>query len=162
MMPRTREQKMTGKSDGKPIRIAIVGTHSAGKTTLAKAITERLDLPYIEGDITRKVVKNVFFKEGPLDLTEAEYWELQLRILANQMIMETNHPEFVSDGATIMHTLYLGCTLNLTRDDPAYMGFHNLCIKSARESYSHVISASGDTHGRRWFQTSGCRLQKFH
>ncbi|MBU2561942.1 MAG: AAA family ATPase [Nanoarchaeota archaeon] len=59
------------------MKIAITGTHSTGKTTLARAIAERFDMPYIRGDKAVDICKILFPGKDVNLLTVEEQWKFQ-------------------------------------------------------------------------------------
>ncbi len=78
-------------------RIAVIGTHCTGKTSLAKALSEALDIPLLEECARNHEIKSA----SPL-----QYVEIQKRILAEQIAAELKFPGFVSDRSTIDNLAY--------------------------------------------------------
>jgi nicotinamide riboside kinase len=120
------------------LRLVVLGTHSTGKTSLARELSSELNIPYVEGDIVKKIVRDKFHKKSPLELTLAEYWKMEKHHYTHQLTDATNHSDFVSDGGFILDAVYLAVTFKLHKD-PAYSAFANLCVDKTKELYSHII-----------------------
>ena len=58
------------------MKIAITGTHSSGKTTLARKISEEYCIPYVRGDKAKKIC-DLFFYKPINELSLQEQWRLQ-------------------------------------------------------------------------------------
>jgi len=95
------------------LRIAITGAHGAGKTTLARALSEKLGLPLIS--------EQARLAAGEMGITTCEELlrnpelarEFQERVLDRQIRAQLAHPEgFISDRCTLdciaYWKLYLG------------------------------------------------------
>ncbi len=78
-------------------RIAIIGTHSTGKTTLAKALSKELNIPFIE-----ECARNHDVKHASVE----EYIKIQKDILTEQISAENKHLDFISDRSTIDNLAY--------------------------------------------------------
>ena len=122
----------------KRLRLVVLGTHSTGKTSLARELSSELTIPYVEGDIVKKIVRDKLHKNNPLELTLAEYWEMERHHYNHQLTDATTHSDFVSDGGFILDAAYLAVTFKLHKN-PAYSAFANLCIDKTKELYSHII-----------------------
>ncbi|KZT10823.1 carbohydrate kinase [Laetiporus sulphureus 93-53] len=73
----------------KPMLIVVMGVAATGKTTLAKALCERLDLPYIEGDDLHPPENIKKMSSGqPLTDADREPWLTLLRTSAEHLIAE--------------------------------------------------------------------------
>ncbi|MGL5863359.1 MAG: hypothetical protein ACRCY9_19120 [Phycicoccus sp.] len=91
------------------MRIAITGSFGAGKTTLARALSDALELPYRE----------VPPMAGPLGLraasavecSTAELVELLVRRLMDRAAMEFDQPDVVSDGSLIHDWVFVRALL---------------------------------------------------
>ena len=59
------------------MRIAITGTHSSGKTTLAQKIAENYSLEYVRGDKAVDIMHSVFPGKSIDSLSVKEQWRLQ-------------------------------------------------------------------------------------
>ena len=46
------------------MKIAITGTHSTGKTTLAKGISDAFGIPYVRGDKAIQICQSRFWSES--------------------------------------------------------------------------------------------------
>ena len=116
-------------------RIAIVGSFSTGKTTLAEALAERLDLPLLP-EVAREIVELGFKLDK--DATP----ETEALIFLRQYNNELNTEEFVGDRSLIDVMAYAGWVLdNQERTKEFYLW--DECVKLAerrlRRSYSHVF-----------------------
>src|ERR1041385_7605048 len=86
-------------------RIAIVGSFSTGKTTLAEAAAEPLGLPLLP-EVARQVVELGFKLDK--DATP----EVETLIFLRQYYNEMAHPEFVADRSLIDSMAYAGWVLD--------------------------------------------------
>ena len=80
------------------MRIALTGTHGIGKTTLAKQLSERLGIPYLD-EVARKVAR-IYGFENSNQVKESSYERIksyQLDVWANQIKEERkNYSGFIS------------------------------------------------------------------
>ena len=116
-------------------RIAIVGSFSTGKTTLAEKLAEKLDLPLLP-EVAREVVELGFKLDK--DATP----ETETLIFLRQYNNELSTEEFVGDRSLIDVMAYAGWVLdNQQRTKEFYLW--DECLKLAerrlRTSYSHVF-----------------------
>lgn len=83
------------------MRVAIIGTHSTGKTTLAKAIAEAFPIPYVRGDKALDLASQLFPGRKLDELEYDEHWLFQQHMLKS--LVESARPEgdFVSDGCPL-------------------------------------------------------------
>lgn len=86
-------------------RIAIVGSFSTGKTTLAEAVAEPLGLPLLP-EVAREVVALGFKLDK--DATP----ETETLIFLRQWRNELTHPDFVSDRSLVDVMAYAGWVLD--------------------------------------------------
>ncbi len=119
-------------------RIAVLGSHSTGKTTLGKALARELNIPYLKGDLVQEIVKTVFLKNSPLVLTREEYWEMEQWHYHKQLEDATINQTFVSDGGFPLDAVYLGVTHNL-RNNQSFKDFTKQCFRQTKKLYSHII-----------------------
>ena len=116
-------------------RIVIVGSFSTGKTTLAEALAEKLNLPLLP-EVAREVAALGFkLDKDTLPSTEA-------LIFLRQYNNELSTEEFVGDRSLIDVMAYAGWVLdNQERSKDHYIW--DECLKLAerrlRTSYSHVF-----------------------
>lgn len=116
-------------------RIAIVGSFSTGKTTLAEAVSDKLGLPLLP-EAAREVVELGFRLDK--DATP----ETEALIFLKQFYNEMAHPEFVGDRSLIDVMTYAGWVLD-NREWTKEMALWEECEKIARHhlrsQYSHVF-----------------------
>jgi hypothetical protein len=86
-------------------RIAIVGSFSTGKTTLAEVVAERSDLPLLP-EVAREVAAMGFKLDK--DATP----EVETLIFLRQYYNEMAHPDFVGDRSLIDVMAYAGWVLD--------------------------------------------------
>ena len=117
------------------LRIAIVGSFSTGKTTLAEVLARRLELPLLP-EVAREVVELGFKLDK--DATP----EVEALIFLKQYNNELSIPEFVGDRSLIDVLAYAGWILD-NQDYRKEMVLWEECEKLAerrlRTSYSHVF-----------------------
>lgn len=94
------------------MKIAVVGAHGTGKTTLAKAISEQQGLPLIT-EQARIVAKEMNINNCQSLLVNPELARaFQWKVLERQIKAQLEHNEFVSDRSTLdciaYWKLYLG------------------------------------------------------
>src|SRR3712207_2695870 len=116
-------------------RIAIVGSFSTGKTTLAELLARRLDLPLLP-EVAREIVELGFKLDK--DATP----ETEALIFLRQYNNELATDEFVGDRSLIDVMAYAGWVLdNQPRTKEHYLW--DECVRLAerrlRRSYSHVF-----------------------
>ena len=116
-------------------RIAIVGSFSTGKTTLAEVLARRLDLPLLP-EVAREVVELGFKLDK--DATP----ETEALIFLRQYNNELSTEEFVGDRSLIDVMAYAGWVLD-NQEWRKEMVLWGECIKLAerrlRTGYSHVF-----------------------
>lgn len=116
-------------------RIAIVGSFSTGKTTLAEAVAEPLRLPLLP-EVAREVVKLGFRLDK--DATP----ETETLIFLKQLYNEMAHPEFVGDRSLIDVIAYAGWVLD-NQSWRKEMHLWEACLEIARHhlrsQYTHVF-----------------------
>jgi len=78
----------------KPILIVVMGVAATGKTTLAQALCEKLQLPYIEGDELHPKANIDKMSSGqPLTDADREPWLALLRTTAEHIVAEEDHKD---------------------------------------------------------------------
>ncbi|MBI4728325.1 MAG: ATP-binding protein [Acidobacteria bacterium] len=116
-------------------RIAIVGSFSTGKTTLAEAVADPLGLPLLP-EVAREIAA-LGFKLDKDATAETETF-IFLRQLYNEMI----HPRFVGDRSLVDVMAYAGWVLD-NREWRKEMAMWETCVKiaeySLRSQYTHVF-----------------------
>ena len=116
-------------------RIAVVGSFSTGKTTLATVAAEELDLPLLP-EVARHVVELGF------QLDKDATPEVETLIFLRQFHNEQSHPEFVSDRSLVDVMTYAGWVLD-NQPWRKEMALWESCVDVAqyrlRNQYSHVF-----------------------
>jgi deoxyadenosine/deoxycytidine kinase len=115
-------------------RVAIVGSFSTGKTTLAEALSQSLGLPLLP-EVAREVAAQGFrLDKDALPETEA-------LIFLKQYNNELSTPEFVGDRSLIDVMAYAGWVLD-HQERRKEMALWDECLRlaerSLRSSYTHV------------------------
>ena len=116
-------------------RIAIVGSFSTGKTTLAEILARRLDLPLLP-ETAREVVQLGFRLDK--DATP----ETEALIFLKQYNNELSTPEFVGDRSLIDVMAYAGWVLDnqpYRKEMALWEECERLAERRLRTSYSHVF-----------------------
>ncbi|MEO7804148.1 MAG: ATP-binding protein [Actinomycetota bacterium] len=118
-----------------PFRIAIVGSFSTGKTTLAELLARALDLPLLP-ETAREVVELGFKLDK--DATP----ETEALIFLKQFNNEVTTAEFVGDRSLIDVMAYAGWVLD-NREHTKEMALWDECKKLAerrmRGNYTHIF-----------------------
>jgi deoxyadenosine/deoxycytidine kinase len=116
-------------------RIAIVGSFSTGKTTLAEAVAPKLGLPLLP-EVAREVV-DLGFK-----LDKDATVETETLIFLRQFHNEMTHPEFVGDRSLIDVMAYASWVLE-NQERRKEFALWDSCLEIAkhhlRSQYSHVF-----------------------
>jgi nicotinamide riboside kinase len=118
-------------------RIAIVGSFSTGKTTLAEAASARLELPLLPE--TAREVAALGFK-----LDKDATPEVETLIFLKQLHNELTHPDFVGDRSLIDVMAYAGWVLDNQPQPPRReIALWEECVRIARfhlrSQYTHVF-----------------------
>src|SRR6266571_5401143 len=116
-------------------RIAIVGSFSTGKTTLAEAAAHHLDLPLLP-EVAREVAALGFKLDK--DATP----EVETLIFLKQLYNELTHPDFIGDRSLIDVMAYAGWVLDNqpTRPESAlWRECERLAQVHLRSQYTHVF-----------------------
>lgn len=116
-------------------RIAIVGSFSTGKTTLAETAAEPLGLPLLP-EVAREVAAEGFKLDK--DATP----EVETLIFLRQYRNEMRHPGFIADRSLIDVMAYAGWVLD-HQDRRREFALWDACVDIAehrlRTQYTHVI-----------------------
>jgi nicotinamide riboside kinase len=116
-------------------RIAIVGSFSTGKTTLAELLARKLDLPLLP-EVAREVVELGFKLDK--DATP----ETEALIFLKQYNNEISEPEFVGDRSLIDSMAYAGWVLDNQaprKEMELWRECERLAERRLRTNYSHVF-----------------------
>lgn len=87
------------------MRIGICGAESTGKTTLAKALADKLELPLIT-EQARGVAKRLGIDDLNKDYPKGLWDRFQWECLKTQMAIEQGHESFVSDRTVLDNLAY--------------------------------------------------------
>ncbi len=116
-------------------RIAIVGSFSTGKTTLAVRLAEELDLPMLP-EVAREVIDLGF------ELDKNATPEVETLIFLRQFRNETQHPGFVGDRSLIDVLAYAGWVMDnmeWRKETALWETCVDLAHQNLRGQYSHVF-----------------------
>lgn len=91
----------------KMVRIGVVGTYSAGKTTLTDALSQRIQGATGITEDVRHYVRDVFGKRGIQDLTPAEFIDLEHMLFRDQTLAARQTDIAVIDSTPIGCPVYL-------------------------------------------------------
>jgi len=86
------------------MRIAIIGAHGTGKTTLARSLAQELDLPLIP-EAARYIAHDMGYT--PATIPDELVVEYQREILAEQIFREAAGDRWVSDRSVVDNMAYL-------------------------------------------------------
>ncbi len=121
------------------LKLAITGTHSTGKTTLALALASKLGIPYLQGDPIRAIMGARFPGRLLKNLSKAERWELERIGLKSRLTIESTAQNFISDGCTLNSIAYaLAYCGNEIKTAPDYQMFERSALSNAR-TYTHIL-----------------------
>lgn len=130
------------------MRIYFIGSHSTGKTTMARFVSRHYGLPMIS-EVARSVLAEL---EMPLDTLRADIDAVnmyQRRVLERQIEIEKNYKGgFVSDRAfdsmayTAEHSTILGDLME-TKDFMEYMEWVRLGIVFYLRPHHHLLKDDG-------------------
>lgn len=116
-------------------RIAIVGSFSTGKTTLAEAATEPLDLPLLP-EVAREVAAMGF------QLDKDATPEVETLIFLRQYANEMSHSDFVGDRSLLDVMAYAGWVLD-NQERRREFALWEECLRVAeyrlRSQYTHIF-----------------------
>lgn len=121
------------------MKVAITGTYSSGKTTLAHACELDTGIPFVRGDTIRQIVQKNFPNKRYEDLTKEEFWLLEKLGLEARIVAEEEKNEFIADGCTINSVAYAitECGEEV-RTKPEFNEFERTAMSNARK-YTHLI-----------------------
>lgn len=85
------------------MRVAIVGSHSTGKTTLLRTLSERFAVPILSEVAREKINES---PKLPHHMTPEERGELQTAILDEQIRRESGDGQFLSDRSVFDAVAY--------------------------------------------------------
>jgi len=132
MMPR---MTTTSQRSGDAKRVAIVGSFSTGKTTLAEAAAAHLGFPILH-DVAREI-SALGFK-----LDKDATVETETLIFLKQLANELSHKEFVGEYSLFLVLAYAGWVLE-HQERRKEFALWDTCLEIARhrltENYTHVF-----------------------
>ena len=114
------------------LKIVVIGSHSTGKTTLARMLSKKFSIPMIS-EAARK-----FDKEKISNISSKEYINIQKQILDMQLEEESLRNEFISDRSTIDNAAYWihNCSNNVK--DIENINYIDKAIKNI-PNYTHIF-----------------------
>lgn len=111
------------------MRIAIVGSHSTGKTTLLRLLAERLEISTLS-EVAREMIAES--DKLPHHMTAEERGEFQMGILREQIRRELAAESFLSDRSVFDAVAY-------SFDTPSYGDLRSIAQSHASERPYHRI-----------------------
>jgi hypothetical protein len=92
----------------KPIRLAVSGTYSSGKTTTTEALSIATGIPRTDALTAREIVVDLLPRKGFQELSAAELLMLGLRRFEERVQGETaaGDGSFISDGSVLHEWIY--------------------------------------------------------
>jgi len=121
------------------MKVAITGTHSTGKTTLARRCAASIGVPFVQGDRIAQIMDRYFPGKHLEDLTSADFWFLEKKGLRERISAESRHEQFVSDGCTLNSIAYaLAECGEEIRKRHDFSEFKRIALSNTK-TYSHII-----------------------
>lgn len=89
------------------MKIAFTGAGGTGKTTMAKYLAEKWDVPYV-GSVSREVMKEmgVESEAAQESMTDGMLLELQLAIYERRKQVLAQHPSYITDRCALDNYVY--------------------------------------------------------
>ncbi len=124
----------------KEYKIAITGSHSTGKTTLARALSQVLEIPYTNRDKAISIAHKIAPGKTMEQLSAKEHWKIQLEILKGYEKMLNETRCFVSDASVFTWEAY---TKLFVKDDnlkkiSQYIQCKDV-LTELKKKYTHVF-----------------------
>lgn len=120
--------------------LGIVGCHRVGKTTLAKAISEKLDMPFVVSDVAGVL--------NSLDLDASKKMDFSTRMRAQHAILEwhcsqwSEHRVFVTDRTPMDFLMYTMGDIDQSSSDwdmGVLESYANACFSATNRHFSLVL-----------------------
>ena len=119
-------------------RIGLTGAGGTGKTTLAKALAEKYDIPYVSEGVRTYMKENNISHLRELDSKGPK--KLQDVVLARKMLLELSNESFIADRTSIDTAAY--CLRWCSRDDELQewvKGYVDACLRYASLFYDIIV-----------------------
>lgn len=113
-------------------KIAIIGTQSSGKTTLAKELSQKLKIPLIS-EIARRFDRNKLSNKSSV-----EYLSIQKQLLELQIEEELKYQSFISDRSTIDNLAYWIHNCSETINEIENMDYVRKALSNSNK-YTHIF-----------------------
>ncbi len=123
------------------LRIAFIGAHGTGKTTLAKVVSEKLNLPLIAEGVREKMVyyKNEGYDKYDLDHYGGVFQLFQDELLIERLFEENEKVHFISDRSTIDNFAYYATNqICKPLSEKTFKAYEYLCLSQSKK-YSHLF-----------------------
>lgn len=116
------------------MKIVITGTHSSGKTTLARACSEHFKIPFLRGDTVREIMQRHFPGEHFYLSSDQDRWRREKIVLAERIKAEESKTSFVADGCTLNSIAYVEATIGRAiKDINEYKNFCKIALENAKK-----------------------------
>ena len=87
--------------------LGLCGAHGTGKTTLAKALEQKLGIPYIPIDASEVFTDHGFHPSDKLDIRTRLFLQQKILAKAEDIWFEVDEPSFICDRTTLDMAAYL-------------------------------------------------------
>jgi len=117
------------------MKIALVGTEGTGKTTLAKAVSEKYNIPYVD-ECARIISKETGIKVR--EDNSDKLYEFQIKCLEMKLKEESKYDEFIADRSTIDNLVYYLRWVANDKDSELNEKYCRKCIQNIR-TYDKIV-----------------------
>ncbi|WP_454164599.1 AAA family ATPase [Gordonia iterans] len=134
-------------SDRRPLRLAVSGTYSTGKSTLTEALSLATGIPRTHAMTSREILAEINPDKTVMELDAVELIALGLRRYEERLQNETGRAAFISNGSLIHEWVY-GQARYLTGINPGAGPFLRAVKRTAgirtRRSYRTYLEVYGE------------------
>lgn len=124
----------------KPFKIGLCGSHRTGKTTLAKAVAEHLNIPFIQTNTSQVFHDHGLKPSSPMDF-KTRLWIQHKVVDAGQKVWESRQGDFITDRTPIDMMAYTLCDVQGTTqvDFYALKRYMTHCFQVTNRLFSSLI-----------------------